>query len=345
MIPEGPILLGTLWVCLSNRGEILYTKYFRDNFPESEFLCEAYEILEECYRALDESFGDVYSDAKYVNTARTYTNSLFIESANRLEDRLKQQRDEVEAALNGYLINYVYLLNKYRARIRDHAKDLKNPFPIKGMVTGFIEAFGDSTDIKNMQKGSDNIIRSFAEDYFGEDVNLQDTELAKEVIQSHMVGDPKENTITPMNLMLTVQNMQKNTRIKTYLRQSKASIPSTFKFLRDCYTEVQDRMHSDQGISVNSAMYRSIPTMQNPNRTILLARTNSTIAMMDMEYNRIFMAFAKAYYCVEACRLNAIKNKIEDYKNLATEIMTQLNLLAALPDPKNSNPKVTFVKR
>ena len=344
----------------------MYTKYFRDNFPESEFLCEAYEILEECYRALDESFGDVYSDAKYVNTARTYTNSLFIESANRLEDRLKQQRDEVEAALNGYLINYAYLLNKYRARIRDHAKDLKNPiyhgtyeylelftyprrelkdFPIKGMATGFIEAFGDSTDIKKMQKGSDNIIRSFAEDYFGEDVNLQDTELVKEVIQSHMVGDPKENTITPMNLMLTVQNMQKNTRIKSYLKQSKASIPSTFKFLRDCYTEVQDRMHSDQGISVNSAMYRSIPTMQNPNRTILLARTNSTIAMMDMEYNRIFMAFAKAYYCAEACRLNVIKNKIEGYKNLATEIMTQLNLLAALPDPKNINPKVTFVKR
>ena len=344
----------------------MYTKYFRDNFPESEFLCEAYEILEECYRALDESLGDVYSDAKYVNTARTYTNSLFIESANRLEDQLKQQRDEVEAALNGYLINYAYLLNKYRARIRDHAKDLKNPiyhdtyeylelftypkqhlkdFPIKGIATGFVEAHRESNDIKKMQNGADKIIRSFTEDYFGEEFNLQDTELTKEVIQSHMVGDPKENTITPMNLMLTVQNMQKNTRIKSYLRQSKASIPATFKLLRDSYTEVQDRMHSDQSISVNTAMYRSIPTMQNPNRTILLARSNSTIAMMDMEYNRIFMAFAKAYYYTEACRLNAIKNKIEGYKNLATEIMTQLNLLAALPDPKNTNPKVTFVKR
>ena len=72
---------------------------------------------------------------------------------------------------------------------------------------------------------------------------------------------------------------------------------------------------------------------------------NMKIAMMDMEYNRIFMTFAKAYYYVEACRLNAIKNKIEGYKNLATEIMSQLNLLAALPDPKNTNPKVTFVKR
>ena len=350
----------------------MLTKDFRDTFPEAFFgNNDAYEIIEECYRALDcsqimnEKF-DAYNDANYVNTARKYTSSLFIESANRLEDDLLRARDEIEAALNGYLLNYIHTLNKYRGRVRTGASDLTTPiywdtyefpqlftFPkqdlnkydYKHEVEEFVSTHLDETDHKKINESADNIIRNFTEDIFGEAISSNNLNSLPPIIAEYYIGDKKTNEVNSANLMLTVQNIQKVQQIRKALRTYKDTIPGFYKKLRDLYTKSLNSIHQHKGITINNAMYQSVPTMQNPTRTILLARANATITVMDLRYNQIFMAYARVFHDIVYGQLNAFQIKINCNITLCKEIMEKLNLLAALPDPKNTNSKWVFIKR
>ena len=331
---------------------------------------EAYDILQECYRALDcsqilqEKF-DPFNDANYVNTARKYTSSLFIESANRLEDILKESRDRTEAILNGYLLNYVHLLKKYKARLRDNAKDLpslhyssyeypklstfpkmiKKSVDFESMMETFVENYAEETNHKKIQSGASGIIDAFTTEYIGKPISSEDIDQVKEITRDLICGEEKDLEVNSGSLMLYVENFQKVKTIKDILRSTKDEIPSFFKSLRDLYEELLTHIHKVKGITINANKYNDIQTMRDPNKTIILARQYSNMAVMDLEYNRIFTTFARMYTYTMLTKFDIIQEKLNLQIKIITDIMTSLDLFAALPDPKNTNSKNVFIKR
>ena len=345
-------------------------KDFRDSFPEDLFYGYPREVIEECYRALDcsqimnEKF-DPYSDENYVNTARKYSNSLYFDASSHMEDHLLEARDRAEAAMSDYLINYLHLMNKYKARIKDgsktysgtithttyeypklitYPKDYKG-YQYKDRMETFLDACYSSTNTKEIKKLADKIIAEFTEWYLGYQLSSDELEKASEISKLEIVGDPKDVTYTSSNLQFAITNLSKLSSIRLELHKLKKGIPAAFKFWNDMYSELRNYISNKDRGAISSAMYRSVPTMQNPDRTILLARTNSTLTLSDLDYNRIFTTFIRCYYYATSEKLKAITNKIEGNKKLATAILTELNLITALPDPKNKDPKVVFIKR
>ena len=145
--------------------------------------------------------------------------------------------------------------------------------------------------------------------------------------------------------MLYVENFQKVKTIKDILRSTKDEIPSFFKSLRDLYEELLTHIHKVKGITINANKYNDIQTMRDPNKTIILARQYSNMAVMDLEYNRIFTTFARMYTYTMLTKFDIIQEKLNLQIKIITDIMTSLDLFAALPDPKNTNSKNVFIKR
>lgn len=348
----------------------MLVKEFRDCFPEDLFAGKARDVIEECYRALDcsqilnEKF-DPYEDENYVNTARKYSNSLYYDSSSYMEDHLLEARDKAESAMSDYLINYLHLMNKYKARIKDSSKEytgtithttfeypklLSYPrdyrqYDYKAIIENFLNVCYSETDTKKIKKISDKIIADFTEWYLGYQLSSEDIDKANEIAKLEIVGDPKEVTYNSSNLHLVTTSLAKVSKLRLELHRLKREIPAAFAFWNGLYSEMRNYIAKrDQG-TITNAMYRSVPTMQNPNRTILLARTNATLTMSDMDYNKIFTAFIRCYYYATMQKIKAIETKIDGNRRLASTILTELHLIAGLPDPKNKNSKVVFIKR
>lgn len=346
-------------------------KYFRDNFPESKFgMNEAYDILQECYKAMDESQllhekFDPFNDANYVDTARKYTSALFIESANQMEDAILEDLDNTEAALNGYLINYVHLIKKYKARIKDNKdkfdarhyqayeypkystfpKPIKKVIDIKSVASDFVSDYVDTDSYQKIRKGADGVIADFTKTYLGDSVKSTELYKIPDMVREIILGDEKDLEVTPNSLMLYIENFQKVSSFKETVKDAKNEVSSFFKLLRDAYSESLNKMHVAKGIQVNQSVYDNIATMEDPKRTIILARQNTVMATMDLEYNRIFTTIAAVYEAVMRTKLSITRNRIEQNIITIKDILADLNLFAGLPDPKNAKSKNVFIKR
>ena len=256
-------------------------------------------------------------------------------------------------------------MNKYKARIKDSSKEYTGTithntyeypklllyprdyrqYDYKGVVEDFLNVCYSETDVKKIKKAADKIIAGFTEWYLGYQLSSEDIDKANEIAKLEIVGDPKEVIYNSGNLHLVTSSLAKVSKLRLELYKLKKEIPAAFTFWNGLYSELRNYIaKKDQG-TITNAMYRSVPTMQNPDRTILLARTNATLTLSDMDYNKIFTAFIRCYYYATMQKIKAIEAKIDGNKKLATTILSELHLIAGLPDPKNKNPKTVFIKR
>lgn len=345
----------------------MLVKEFRDSFPEDLFNGKARDVIEECYRALDcsqilnEKF-DPYGDENYVNAARKFSNSLYYDSSSYMEDHLLEARDKAESAMSDYLINYLHLLNKYKARIKESSKDytgtithttyeypkiLSYPkdyrnYDYKKSVEEFLEACYSATDANKIKGFANKIVSDFTEWYLGYQLTSETLSEASEIARLEIVGDPKDVIYNSSNLHLVTSSLGKVSKLRLELHKLKREIPAAFKFWNGLYSEMSNYISKRDKGTITNAMYKSVPTMQNPSRTILLARTNATLTLSDLDYNKIFTAFIRCYYYATLEKIKAIGTKIDGNKRLANTILTELHLIAGLPDPKKKN---VFIKR
>lgn len=350
-------------------------KRFRDTYPEHIFYNYlSYDVLQECYIGIDESEllnerMDRYNDSRYVNTAREYTRSMFLEPAVDYERRAREGVDEALAKLNGYILNEMHLISKYKSKILDKARSYEGKFicntyentklysyktSLSGvdydeMVKEFSDTIAKKTGSPNIHKSindtADSIIHKFTDEYLGEAISAEKIESAYSIVRNDIQGEARFYTVNKASIPIVIQNLLRFNKIRSELKALRKEIPSIFAKLKESYNKNLDIAHSSGAKNLEKSIYNDLDALKNPQRLIMVARANAVMVVSDLDYNRIYTTIMRSYYESVRAKTDCLVRKIDENTAVATTILTALNLITALPDPANTKKKDVFIKR
>lgn len=300
------------------------------------------DVLTSCYYGLHEDVTDNF----LVTTTTSYSHSLIYEILENVKAALLALCQRVLSVLNNYILNTVNLIDKYRELIKDKFTKLNAPLVYKtyeypklknkdypdikyssAELGETISALQDKIIEKKLTYDEvdmeiDNIIIKFGNDVIDGRVSPFDIQASShEVVLQHIQGPEVTKSLTSKDLDTFINEIKSYKGIKDDLSKTKTAINKEYENLKKVYSRAMEQKVSTE---------LNIPNMKNPGLETLRSYEYRRFADITMQMNRLFNAFITIYNEAFTTKLNVLQQKIEDNKNIITELLNRTGVLAAI---------------
>lgn len=296
-------------------------------------------VIETCMDALNS--GDATFDI--VATSTAYTHSIVFEVLDNAKEALLKLVQTVLSIVNNYYLNNVKLIDKYREVILDRLPangpvimhetyeypELKNfPKEMKSTVSAERDILKLHEDLladpmTPVAFRVDKLLERFGKEVLGlepDPDNLKDS--VTDIVRKLMRGGVTQVRIDRKTLNQYIDQISTYKKDKDDLTRTKKNIIEDYEALKRTYAKVtKDPM---------ALAKNRVAQMSNPNKEALLSHEYQRFASIHMEMMRLFNGYITIYKVAFDTKLNEITQKIEDRKNVITEVITRTGLFAAL---------------
>ncbi|MCM1231729.1 MAG: hypothetical protein NC311_05770 [Muribaculaceae bacterium] len=296
-------------------------------------------IFESCIDALGS--GDAVPDI--VSTSTAYTYSIVMEVLDNAKEVLLKLIQKVLSVLNNYYLNNVKLIDKYREVIldrlptkgpiilhetyeypamKDYPKALKSTISAeKDILRLHSDLIADPGLAVGYQV--DKLLQRFGKEVLGMEPDPDDLKgSTADIVRATMRGEMTKVQIDRKTLNSYIDQISSYKADKEDLMRTKKSVVDDYEALKRTYAKVtKDPM---------SLARNRIEQMAHPEKEALLSHEYQRFANIHMEMMRLFNGYITIYKVAFDTKLDEIMQKVEDRKNVITEIITRTGLFAAL---------------
>lgn len=325
-----------------------------DECVVSPRLLEKSFILESAMDALGS--GEAIPDI--ITMASSYTHSMVYEILDNAKERLIELIQQVLSLLNNYYLNNVKIMEKYREIILDRvpangpiiihetfeypdAKDY--PKVIRGSAYGdrditklHEDLLGPNSESVNIGLRVDKLLESFSKDILDDHVDVDDLrESTKKIVQKRMRGNPIKIKLDRKTLGEYLDQISTYKKDKDDLMRTKKNIIEDYEALKRTYSKVTK--------DPKSIVESRLKAVSEPQRQALYSHEYQRFSDIHMEMTRLFNGFITIYQTAFDTKLEEIRLKVEDRKNVISEVITRTGLFTTLNN-KNIDPNRTPIK-
>lgn len=296
-------------------------------------------IVESCMDALGSGDGT----PEIVTVSASYTYSIIMELLDNTKEFLLQLVQKVLSILNNYYLNNVKLIDKYRDAILDRLPKTgpavmhdTYEYPVmKNYPKELKSTIGAERDILKLHEelladpGApvgfrvDKLLEAFGKEVLGmtpDPDNLKDS--TAEIVRKTMRGEMVKVRIDRSTLNQYINQISTYKADKEDIQRTKRAIVDDYEALKKTYSKVtKDPM---------ALAKNRIEQVAHPDKQALLSHEYQRYADIHMQMMRLFNGYITIYKTAFDTKLDEITHKINDRKNLITELITRTGLFATL---------------
>jgi len=316
-------------------------------------------ILESAMDALGS--GEAIPDV--VTTASTYTHSIIAEILENAKEALIQLAQKVLSIFNNFIVNDIKIMEKYRDIILSRISE-KSPvmihetyeypavkdFPrvIKGAVYGERnitnlqdKLTGPKRELYSPGQEVDRLLEQFGQDILGERIDPNNIrESVRHVVQDKVRGNAIRIRLDRHTFATYLDQISTYKTDKDDIIKTKKAVIEDYEMIKKTYSKVTKRPDELATKAVNTS---DLKGLASPQRQMLYSIEYQRFADIHMEMTRLFNGFITIYETAFDTKLNELKMKIEDRKNVVTEVLTRTGLFTSI-NPRNVDPGKTPIK-
>lgn len=308
----------------------------------TEFSIYQLDVIETGYESINEDS----ANSNIVQMTLSYTRSFILEILDNTKEALLKLYQRVLSVLNNYILNTANLADKYRNLIKERYKKLSSPMVIKTY---------EWPNLKNNSYPaiihSDNELHADLEELsqkvMDQNVNSDviDTIVEKKIISFSKVvidgtvdsSNPKETTksiVTDRVRGRQVSRVLKYDELDKFIDEIKQ-----YKVLKDDINRTKTAMLKDyeilkksymESINKKESQVVDVKALKNPGLEQFKSYEYQRFASINMHLNRLFNAYITIYNTAFDTKLNLLKEKIDNNRDILIDLMTRTSIIAAV---------------
>lgn len=316
-----------------------------------------HEVITECFISIDEGF----DNPEYLNEASSNISAMIYEILESVKNALLQMYESLIRLFEGYILNNIYLIKKYKEKILDIPNERIETITYTTYQYPKLTNLPNKVYIPEMSQSEKNaLVTTALSGNVSELKTWVDDELT--VIANQMLDSSSINVkdifesatnecYKQMRGKEIINRLNKNLLEKLLdeiiqYKELKDQIVNTRREILNYYEDMKVSIKNTFDIKVISG--NKIRAYNNPEQSDLTNAQINKLSSYTIEYNRLYNGIITLYNTAFNTKLEILRERVELNRNVVSELLKSASVLNNLSVNKNSpktiglNPPIKY---